>query len=148
MKARKLGLIACTAAFMLVGCGDGRLDSSDLREKVSAACNKAHVALEKIKDPKTADQVTVFINQASAATAILLADLRKLRPPSDLQQEYNLAVSVLNDQSQAMKDAAQRIRTGADPVVELRSLAQANQELIGRERIAWEGLGVDNCFNR
>lgn len=146
----RTSLIAFIAAagLALAGCGDDRLDAGDLRDKANAACNKAHVALEKIKDPKSAGQVPAFINQATAATVALLADIKKLKPPKDLQQEYSLAVAVLGDQAQAMQDANKRIKTGADPVVELRSLAQANQELVGRERIAWEGLGVSDCLNR
>ena len=148
MTSRVVVAFAVVVSFAASGCGDNRLDASDLRDKANAACNKAHVALEKVKDPKTADQVPAFINQASAATTLLLADIKKLKPPQDLQQEYSLAVAVLGDQAQAMQDASKRIKTGADPVVELRSLAQANQELVGRERIAWEGLGVSSCLNR
>ncbi|MEI6664189.1 MAG: hypothetical protein WCL20_07820 [Actinomycetes bacterium] len=139
---------AVAIAILASGCGSDNLDSGELRSKVNAACSKAHQSLERIKDPKTADNVAAFLKAATAATAVFVTDLKALQPPADLQQAYGLAVSVVSEELAAMKSATKRIADGADPVVELRSVAQSTESLAGRERIAWQSVGADGCSNR
>lgn len=148
MNTARLAAVALGATLLVSGCGSGRLDSGELTDKVKAACNKAHVALEKIPTPRSATQVPAFVGSATTTTATLMADLKRLKPPEDLQQDYSLVLSVLGDELEAMQSANARIRQGSDPIVELRSLTQATAALQGRERIAWQGLDAESCFQR
>ena len=137
-----IGLIGAT------GCGDGRLDSGELHDKVKAACAQAHKALLKLPSPTDQATSTAFVTGADRATELLLKQLRLLKPPADAQQQYELAVGLVAKQQRALAKSAKQMVGSGDPVIVIRQLADTNVALHEREQTAWQVLGVPECSSR
>ena len=140
--------LAAAAAVAVTGCGSNRLDSGELHDKATEACNKAHQQLVKIPDPKSATEVQPFLTNSSTAMSQLSAGLKALKPPSDAQEPWNLAVGLVNDQAAGLRRGSKQLQQGGDPVVVLRTVADQATQSSERERAAWNGLGIEACANR
>jgi hypothetical protein len=146
---QRLGVaLALTFALVASGCGDNRLDSGELHDKATEACNKAHQQLVKIPDPKSATEVQPFLTNSSTVMSQLSAALKGLKPPSDAQEPWNLAVGLVNDQAAGLRRGSKQLQQGGDPVVVLRTVADQATQSSERERAAWNGLGIEACANR
>ena len=141
-------LLAAAALVVVVGCGDGRLDSGELHDRVKGACDKAHKALDKIPDPTDDRTTKLFVSQAAQATSVLYRELAGLQPPKDAQQGYSFAVGLVRQQADLLNGAKRKLASGGDAVVVLRSLADDSAEVSSREPTAWEIVGVESCANR
>ncbi len=140
--------LAAIGLFCASGCGDGRLDSGELHDKVKAACAQAHKALLKLPNPTDQATATAFVTRADKTTALLVKQLKVLKPPADAQQQYDLAVGLVAKQQRAFSKAAAQMAGSGDPVIVIRQLADANVALNEREQAAWQVLGVAECASR
>jgi len=146
---QRLGLaLAAAAAVAVAGCGSSRLDSGELHDKATEACNKAHQQLVKIPDPKSATEVQPFLTNSATVMSQLSVALKGLQPPSDVQESWNLAVGLVNDQAAGLQRGSKQLQQGGDPVVVLRTVADQATQSSERERAAWNGLGIEACANR
>ena len=149
MMPARLGIaLAMAAALALSGCGDNRLDSGELHDKATEACSKAHQQLLKIPDPVNDSQVQPFLTSSAAIMGQLSAALKGLQPPSDVQDSWNLAVALVNDQAAGLQKASRQLQQGGDPVVVLRNVADQTTQSSERERASWDALGIEACANR
>ena len=145
---RFAAIVAAIGLICASGCGDGRLDSGELHDKVKAACAQAHKALLKLPSPTDQATSTAFVTGADRATGLLLKQLRLLKPPSDTQQQYQLAVGLVAKQEAALAKASTQMQGSGDPVIVIRQLADANVAINEREQTAWQALGVPECSSR
>ena len=145
---RASALFAAAALVAVVGCGDGRLDSGELHDRVKGACDKDQKSLEKIPDPTDDRTTKVFISQAALATTTLYRELAGLKPPKDAQQGYAFAVGLVRQQANLLKDASSKLASGGDEVVVLRNVADQTTQIHSREQTAWEIVGVPSCASR
>jgi len=140
--------VGVTLALVGTGCGDNRLDSGELHDKVTAACEKAHKLLLALPSPQSTEQVAPFLTQAATATNQLTVSLKALKPPADSQSSYNLAVQLVGNQAQTFNKAVRQLSKGSDPVIVMRNVAEQSTQSSERERVAWQGLGIEACANR
>lgn len=143
-----LGIAAIMLATAGMGCGSNTLDSGELHDKVSGACDVAHKALALVADPSGADQVRPFLNQSSAISNQMTRSLKSLKPPSDSKASYDLAVQLVGEQAAILSKGAKNLTLGGDPVIVMRSVADQTTEIAQRERVTWESLGIDACASR
>ncbi len=145
----RLGLIlVVVSAVLLGGCGDNRLDSGELHDKATEACNKAHQQLVKIPDPQGDAEVQPFLTNSATVMSQLSVALKSLKPPSDVQDSWNLAVGLVGEQASSLQKASRQLQQGGDPVVVIRSAADQATQSSERERAAWDALGIEACANR
>ena len=139
---------ALTAALFAAGCGDSRLDSGELHDKVSAACAQAHKELAAL--PAPTDQATAerFAVGASKATMLLVRSLSGLKPPTEFEQSYSFAVGLVRQQGRAIDSASRKLSRGGDAVVVIRQLSDESVEVASQEHAAWQALGVPACADR
>ena len=140
--------LAAAAAVAVTGCGSNRLDSGELHDKATEACNKAHQQLVKIPDPQSAAEVQPFLTNSATVMSQLSVALKGLKPPSDVQEPWNLAVGLVNEQASGLRRGSRQLQQGGDPVVVLRTVADQATQSSERERAAWNGLGIEACANR
>jgi len=140
--------IPLAAVVVLVGCGDNRLDSGELHDKATEACNKAHQQLLKIPDPQGDAEVQPFLTNSATVISQLSVALKSLQPPSDAQESWNLVVNLVGKQAAGLKKAANQLQNGGDPVVVLRNVADQATQSAQRERASWSALGIEACANR
>ena len=145
---RPVAACALTAALFAAGCGDSRLDSGELHDKVSAACAQAHKELAALPDPT--DQATAerFASGGSKATKLLIKNLSGLKPPTELEQSYSSAVGLVRQQGRAIDSASRKLSRGGDAVVVIRQLSDESVEVASQEHAAWQALGVPACADR
>lgn len=136
------------AAALAAGCGDARLDSGELHDKVSAACAQAHKELAALPDPTDQVTATRFAGGASKATKLLIKTLSGLKPPADLDRSYGTAVGLVRQQGAAVDAAARKLSSGGDAVVVIRELSDASVEIASQEHAAWQAVGVPACADR
>ena len=74
--------------------------------------------------------------------------LKSLKPPSDVQDSWNLAVGLVAEQAASLQKASRQLQQGGDPVVVIRSVADQATQSSERERASWDALGIDACANR
>lgn len=129
-------------------CGDGRLDSGELHDKVKAACSKASKALELAPNPTNDQTAKLFVSRAWRANDTLYRELAGLKPPEDAQQGYSYAVDLVRKQARAFSQARGQLDGGGDAVLVLRSLTKRSLDLSTQERTSWQIVGVNECAQR
>jgi hypothetical protein len=145
---RLAALVAASVAIAVAGCGDSRLDSGELHDQASAACAKASKELALLAQPAESNAIPGFLKAAAASTGQLSRVLSALKPPSDSQAAFGLAVRTVHDQYILFSTASSQVSTGGDPVVIMRSLAQQVPPIADKEKNAWQGLGIQACADR
>lgn len=148
MKRTSAAVAAGLAAIAIGGCGDGRLDSGELHDKVEAACAKASKSLELVPEPTDDRTAKLFVARASRATTILYRELAGLKPPKDAQEGYSFAVGLVRDQARAFSQAESKLAAGGDSVLVIRKLANTSLEISAKEKTSWQIVGVESCASR
>ena len=145
---RPIAACALTVGLVVAGCGDSRLDSGELHDKVAAACAQAHRELSALADPT--DQVTArkFAVGASKSTGLLIKSLSALKPPAEVERSYSSAVGLVRQQGKAIDSAAHKLAQGGDAVVVIRELSDASIGIASQEHEAWQAVGVPACADR
>lgn len=141
-------VVAVAAVLAVAGCGDGRLDSGELHDRVKGACEKASKALALAPDPTDDRTTKLFVGQAARATDTLYRELAGLKPPKDAQEGYAFALGLVRDQARLFGSASRSLTAGGDPVIVLRRLSDRSLELSTKERTAWQIVGVEECAER
>lgn len=147
--------VGALAALCCAGCGSTPLSVTQLRSSVSRICQ---TATRLAKDVPAATPAAASAPSPAASAYFLrggarilrreLADLRALRPPSSLSQQYSVAVDAVSQELGFVVTSQHNLLLGGDPVVEIKLLQQRLTPLETREASAWGALGVSACTNQ
>lgn len=146
-------LLAVVAAGSLAaaGCGESkgadRLSKEDYVKRADAVCAAFDHRLDELPEPKTIEEVVTLADKAKPIAERGLAELRKLRPPTDLQEDVDAWLALNQANVDAIDDlrkaaaasdegAAQAVSKGA---VENERKADALAKRIGLEECAAPG---------
>jgi hypothetical protein len=141
-------ILALAAALAVGGCGSSSLSDSALRSQAARVCATASAQAGEIPAPKSVAAGTVFLARGIAALSPELTQLRALRPPSDLAQEYDVSLSAFSAELTALRSTVGRLRSGADPVSAIRGLQRRLRPLESTEDGAWRTLEIPACVER
>jgi hypothetical protein len=78
-------------AFFTAGCGgDGdRLSKEDFQKQASATCAKYEQKLNTIGTPTSPSDISNYVEKGVPVIEQGLAELRRLKPPADMQEDYD-----------------------------------------------------------
>jgi len=148
MRLRAAAVAVLAAAAAIAGCGgSGRLSSGDLKNQATQICALATKQTDRIKSPTSPAGSAVFLRQGITAVTPELAQLRKLRPPSDAQDVYATAINSSAKKLVLLRTASGQLARGDDPVSTMQSLEQQLAPVVQQENGAWQSLGIPACVN-
>ena len=134
----------------VAGCGESkgsdRLSKEDYLKRADAVCTAYDHRLEELPEPKTIEGVVTLADEAKPVAERGLAELRKLRPPADLQEDVDAWLAL----NQANVDAIDDLREAAAASDEAAARA-VSQRAVENERKAdalAKRIGLEECAAR
>jgi hypothetical protein len=131
----------------VAGCGESkgsdRLSKEDYLKRADAVCTAYDHRLEELPEPKTIEGVVTLADEAKPVAERGLAELRKLRPPADLQEDVDAWLAL----NQANVDAIDDLREAAAASDEAAARA-VSQDAVENERKAdavAKRIGLEEC---
>jgi len=144
-----LALVALTA-LAAAGCGGGgggasgdRLSAAEFRQAADAICAEYDQKIQDLGEPESLEDLTAFIGRAIPIIEEGFNKLEELRPPEELEADWNRAIEVNAENLQLTKDLQAAAESGNDERVQ-EILAQASQNEEETDRLARE-LGLQRC---
>jgi len=142
---RALGLtlsFACLAA----GCGGGggdRLSQEEFQQQADSICEKYDKKIQALGSPKTPSDIPAYVQKGIPLLRQGIAELRALKPPADVEDDYN---RMLDETAKAipaaekLADAAEKNDAAAvqDAIKEGQQADEASDELATK-------LKLDGC---
>lgn len=147
LPAALLLLLALTIV-ALSACGSDRLSDNQLRSQASAICARTAQAIDNVPVPNTPDQGGRFLRRGLLQLGPQLTRLRALRAPTDLDPEYQQALTSANRELATISTYEERIRGGADVIDTFRALETTLTPIVENENRAWTDLELPACLRR
>jgi uncharacterized protein YmfQ (DUF2313 family) len=132
----------------LGGCGDSSLSSTQLRNAAGRICDTAADKADALATPKSPKDAARYLNGGVAALSPELRALRTLDPPSDLADQYRVAIDATAAEVRELRSAVKGLKAGNDPVVETKTLQQKLAPLETRADSAWESIDIRGCTSK
>ncbi len=147
---RRGALLACVTALASAvgGCGSGQLSMSALRDQATQVCVTAATQTGRIPAPASPAGAGTFLRRGVQALTPELAQLRALKPSSDVADVYSTALLAFSHELSLLSDAVRGLDRGADPVSTIRALQRRLAPLESAEDGAWQALQIPACLNR
>jgi hypothetical protein len=141
------GLVAIGATAFIAGCGGGSdsLSADDFRSQADAVCADSEREIDALTDPTSNDQVLAYLRAALPVQQAQLDRLRELDPPEELQDDFDSAVGLLEQQIDAADAAADRIEAGEDPEAVLTEAGPNIESLGDQADERAQALGLTVC---
>ena len=137
-------LVATTAA--CGGGGDDRLSQEEFQEQANAICGKYEQKLKDLGSPSSPADIPDFVRNGVPLLRQGLAELRALKPPADVQEDYD---RMLDETAKAIP-AAEDLAAAVDKtdVAGVQKASKALQQASdASDKIALE-LGLDRCAEK
>jgi hypothetical protein len=109
---RALGLALFLAA-LAAGCGGGGgggLSQEELRQQANAICEKYDKKIQALGSPQSPADIPAYVEKGIPLLRQGIAELRALKPPADLEDDYN---RMLNETAKAIP-AAEKLADAAE----------------------------------
>jgi hypothetical protein len=145
LAAAALGLLPALA---VGACGSSSLSDTQLRTSAGRICTTADRRTARIATPTRPADGAAYLSRGLAALKPEVTQLRALHPPSDLADDYRTAVDAAAAEVAALRSAVKGLKTGGDPVVEIKTLQHHLAPLEARADDAWRSVDVDACVSR
>ena len=143
----RYAVVLAAVAVGVAGCGESkgsdRLSKEDYLKRADAVCTAYDHRLEELPEPKTIEGVVTLADEAKPVAERGLAELRKLRPPTDLQEDVDAWLAL----NQANVDAIDDLRKAAAASDEAAARA-VSQRAVENERKAdalAKRIGLEEC---
>lgn len=137
-------LVVGVAALAACG-GDGgdELSAAELREQADAICADAEEKVEAIPEPQSLDDVETYLDRVVPIFRDQISRLQELNPPEELQEDWDRAMDLNEENLEAAEDAQQAAEDGDQEGVReaLERGGRHEQEL---DRLAGR-LGLQTC---
>jgi hypothetical protein len=143
------GVIALSAvALGLGGCGGGNgggeeLTAEEFRQQADAICAEFEGRLDELGTPESLDDLQNFVSEAVPIIKEGNAQLQDVKPPDELQEPWDRAMEINDEQLQTVRDLREAVEEGDQARMQelLQAGDEANQE---SDRLAAE-LGLEDC---
>jgi hypothetical protein len=140
-------LAAVAVGVAVAGCGESkgsdRLSKEDYLKRADAVCTAYDHRLEELPEPKTIEGVVTLADEAKPVAERGLAELRKLRPPTDLQEDVDAWLAL----NQANVDAIDDLRkaAAASDGAAARAVSQRAVENEQKADALAKRIGLEEC---
>jgi len=141
-------LAAGAVALALAGCGPSAPSMSRMRAQAARVCTRALARTSRIPPPNTPAQTGTFLRSGISALRMELAQLRKLRAPTDQASAYATALGAEGRELTILAATLHDLDRGADPLSAINTLARALTPVEAKEDAAWRTLEVPACLTR
>jgi hypothetical protein len=138
-------LVAAVAA--LAGCGGGgggdRLSKEEFQQRADAICAKYDTKIQALGSPSSPEDIPQFLEKGIPLIQQGIAELRALKPPEDLEQDYEAML----DETEKAIPAARKLGEAAkkqDAAAVQEALAEGERADSESDRLATK-LGLDEC---
>jgi hypothetical protein len=143
------GVIALSAvALVLGGCGGGggggeELTADEFRQQADAICTEFEGRLNELGTPESLDDLQNFVSDAVPIIEEGNAQLHELNPPEELQEKWDRAMEVNDEQLETVRDLRDAVEDGDQARVQelLQEGDDANAEA---DQLAAD-LGLEDC---
>lgn len=141
------GLAVAGAAILIAGCGGGSdsLSAEELRSQADAVCAATDEATDAIAAPTSNEEILPFLIATRDAQTGSVADLKELEPPSELEENWNRAITLQEEQLNTINDAITRIEAGEDPEAVITELSPGLEERDTELDSLADALGLTVC---
>lgn len=141
------GLVAIAATAFIAGCGGGSdsLSAEEFRSQADAVCADSERQIDALTEPSSGEQVLTFLRAGLPIQQAQLDRLRELDPPDDLQEDFDSAIDLLEQQVAAIDAAADRIEAGEDPETVLTEAGPNIESLSDQADERAQALGLTVC---
>ncbi len=145
-RVRRLALVIALALGS-AGCGgEGggeRLTAQEFRDQANRICTDLDKELEGLGDPGSLDELSTQLEAGREIFEDALGQLRGLRPPEDLQADYDRLLATGDDALEALSSMQEAAEDGdAEEVQQIATEAEREDQT--SDEIA-QGLGLDAC---
>jgi hypothetical protein len=140
--------VVAVGAIALAGCGGSSLSERQLRNDATQICRTAQLRMGRIGVPASPSGGRAFLRHGVAVLTPELAQLRRLRPPSSMADDYRKALADFTLKLGTLRATLVTLKSGGDPVAGFQSLQQALAPIEAREDDSWGGLDIAACVNR
>jgi hypothetical protein len=144
VRASAVAALAC-GALLLGGCGSSSLSNTQLQRKAGRICATAQRASQSIAAPTDPAQGEAFLQHGIAALAQPVTALHRLKPSSDLQDDYAKALSATDHELALLRSALRGLKAGNDPVVAIKTLQDELGPAEDAAGSAWREVHVPAC---
>jgi len=131
---------------LLAGCGGGgdtRLSREEFESQGNAICAKYQKQLQAVGNPSSIDEIPDLVDQAVAILNREIAEIAALKPPADMQTEFDALIDASNNTKDAAADLSQAAKDGDRAAVQ-KALDEGNAASKKADQIATQ-LGLDSC---
>jgi hypothetical protein len=150
------GLAALLGVFtlLLAACGGGSggasstgggtsLSAADFRKQADAICAKYEQKLNDIGQPTSASELGDFVDQAVPLIEQGNNDLQKLKPPGELQADWDKAMAIQDENLQKTRDLQDAVHKNDQAAIQ-NALADLGSNQAESQRLAAK-IGLENC---
>jgi len=131
---------------LLAGCGGGgdtRLSREEFESQGNAICAKYQKQLQAVGNPSSIDEIPDLVDQAVAILNREIAEIAALKPPADMQTEFDALIDASNNTKAAADDLSQAAKDGDRAAVQ-KALDEGKAASEKADQIATQ-LGLDSC---
>jgi len=131
---------------LLAGCGGGgdtRLSREEFESQGNAICAKYQKQLQAVGNPSSIDEIPDLVDQAVAILNREIAEIAALKPPADMQTEFDALIDASNNTKDAAADLSQAAKDGDRAAVQ-NALDEGKAASEKADQIATQ-LGLDSC---
>lgn len=138
---------ALLGALVLAGCGgDGgedRLTREAFVEQASKVCRDSNTRIEAIDEPEGIDDVAGFVDRATAELDKGLGELRDLRPPEELQADFDRFLE-LGEQTRGVAGELKKAAAAGDEEA-LQAAGEKGDRIDAESDRVARRIGLDAC---
>jgi hypothetical protein len=138
-----IALVLVTGAAASACGGDDRLSQEEFRQQADAICAKYDEKIKALGSPASPAEIPDFVRQGVPLLRQGITELRALKPPAELQDDYD---RMLDETAKAIP-AAQSLAAAAekgDAAAVQNAIAAAQAANNASDRLAAD-LGLDKC---
>ena len=141
--AALVGVFVVLFAAACGGGGDTRLSREEFESQANAICAKYQKQLAALGTPSSIDEIPDLVEQALAILNKEVAEVAALKPPTDMQTEFDAMIEASNNTKDAANDLSQAAKDGDQAAVQ-NALDEGNAASKKADQIATQ-LGLDSC---
>jgi hypothetical protein len=143
-------LIAIFAAAVVLGaCGGGNggeeLTAEEFRQQADAICVEFEGRLDELGEPESLDDLRSFASEAVPIVEEGNARLHDLDPPEELQEDWDRAMELNDEQLETVRDLRAAAEDG--DTARIQELVQAGNETSAESDRLADELGLEECGN-
>ena len=139
-------LVGVFVVLFAAACGGGGGDTrlrEEFESQANAICAKYQKQLEALGTPSSIDEIPDLVEQALAILNKEVAEVAALKPPTDMQTEFDAMIEASNNTKDAANDLSQAAKDGDRAAVQ-KALEEGNAASTKADQIATQ-LGLDSC---